>query len=56
VVCTLRPVPILNEHISEIINQFHIWYNLLEGGSASRKAYTYTGQHNAKRRRQTAVP
>jgi hypothetical protein len=33
-----------------------IWYDTLDGGSACRKATTYTGQHNAEKRRNTFMP
>jgi hypothetical protein len=34
---------------SEIMNQIDIWYYSLDGGSARRKASTYTGQHNTQK-------
>jgi hypothetical protein len=34
---------------SEIINQFNIWLDILDVGSARRKASTYKGQHNKEK-------
>jgi hypothetical protein len=33
-----------------------IWYDSLDGGSARRKASTYTGQHNKEKRGHTSMP
>jgi hypothetical protein len=33
-----------------------IWQDSLDGGSARRKASTYTGQHNTEKRGHTSMP
>jgi hypothetical protein len=56
-VVQIRPCDLFQFGISsEVMNQFDIWWDTLDGGSAQRKAYTYTGQHNTERRGQTSMP
>jgi hypothetical protein len=48
-------LPVHFRNSSVIMNPLDIWWDSLCGGSARRKASTYTGQHNAERREHTCL-
>jgi hypothetical protein len=58
-VSRIRPLGLFRFRIYflKLMNLLHSWYDSLEGGgSARRKASTYTGQHNTGKRVHTSMP